>query len=179
MGARDFDGRALYAAMDVKRLADGLSWQGVAEAIWWLSAELHAERTGAQKPDHPIAVATIRNLEQRGNTTCQHALFFLRWLDRTPESFLAGAARDAGMPLPDCGPAHRPRWNLKALHAALNDERQRHRLTWAQAAKELGCTPSQLTGLKSAKFATGMVLAMRITRWLGRPAADFVYCARW
>lgn len=179
MSAPAFDGRALYAAMDEKRQADGLSWQGVAEAIWWLSAELHAERTGAKKPDHPIAVATIKNLDRRGNTTCQHALFFLRWLDRTPESFLIAAAHDAGAPLPDCGPSHRPRWNLKALHAALNDERERRGLSWAATANELGCTPSQLTGLKGAKFATGIALAMRITQWLQRPAADFVYCARW
>lgn len=173
----DFDGRALYAAMDEKRLAEGLSWQGVAEAIWELSAELHAARIAAEKPDHPIAVATIKNLDRRGNTSCQHALFFLRWLGRTPESFLVAAG--AGAPLPDCGRAHRPRWNLRALHAALDDERGRRGLTWAAAAAELGCTPGQLTGLRTAKFAIGMRLAMRITHWLQRPAADFVYCARW
>ena len=37
----------------------------------------------------------------------------------------------------------------------------------------------QLTGLKTARYATGMVLAMRITQWVGRPAADFIYMARW
>jgi hypothetical protein len=37
-----------------------------------------------------------------------------------------------------------------------------------------------LTGLRTAKFATGMGLAMRITQGLGRPpAADFVYVANW
>jgi hypothetical protein len=30
-----------------------------------------------------------------------------------------------------------------------------------------------------ARFATGMDLAMRIVQWLSRPAADFVYLARW
>jgi hypothetical protein len=41
------------------------------------------------------------------------------------------------------------------------------------------CTPSQLTGLRTAKFATGMNVAMRIVQWLDRPAADFVYAAQW
>jgi hypothetical protein len=43
----------------------------------------------------------------------------------------------------------------------------------------LGCTPNQLTGLGTARFATGMDLAMRIAQWIGRPAADFVYPATW
>jgi hypothetical protein len=52
-------------------------------------------------------------------------------------------------------------------------------LTWAAAAQELRCTPSQLTGLKTARFATGMRLAMRITQWLEQPAALFIHAARW
>jgi trans-aconitate methyltransferase len=51
--------------------------------------------------------------------------------------------------------------------------------TWAQTAQDLGCQPGQLTGLKTARYATGMGLAMRITQWVGRPAADFMYLARW
>jgi hypothetical protein len=34
-------------------------------------------------------------------------------------------------------------------------------------------------GLKTARYATGMGLAMRITQWVGCPAADFMYPARW
>jgi hypothetical protein len=30
-------------------------------------------------------------MAERRNTSCQHALFMLRWLGRTPESFLPGA----------------------------------------------------------------------------------------
>jgi hypothetical protein len=43
----------------------------------------------------------------------------------------------------------------------------------------LSCNPNQLTGLRTAKFATGMDLAMRIVQWMGRPAADFLYPASW
>ena len=56
---------------------------------------------------------------------------------------------------------------------------RREALTWPELASVLRCTPNQLTGLRTAKFATGMTLAMRITQWLDRPAADFVYAAKW
>ena len=85
-------------------------------------------------PNHPISPATLQNLDKRGDTTCQHALFFLGWLDRTRESSLAGAALDAAVPLPLCGPDRRPRWDLKALHAGLNDAGRSREATWAQAA---------------------------------------------
>lgn len=39
----------------------------------------------------------------------------------------------------------------------------------------LGCTANQLAGLRSATFATGVDLAMRITQSLVRPAVDFAY----
>ena len=176
---REFDARALYAALDAKRRAQGLSWPGAAAAIWDMAPALNAAREARGLPNHPISPSTLQSLGKRGNTSCQHALFFLRWLDRTPESFLAGAAIDDGEPLPACGPGRRPRWDLKALHAGLNESRSGRGVTWAQAALELRCQPGQLTGLKTARYATGMVLAMRITQWVGRPAADFIYMARW
>jgi hypothetical protein len=176
---REFDGKALYAALDAKREAEALSWTGAAMAIWDMAPALNAARAARGLANHPISPSTLRNLGGSGNTSCQHALFLLRWLGRTPESFLAGAALDAGVPLPACGPEHRPRWDLKALHAGLNEARGSRGATWARAAQELRCQPGQLTGLKTARFATGMGLAMRITQWVDRPAADFVCVARW
>jgi hypothetical protein len=61
----------------------------------------------------------------------------------------------------------------------MNDQRNENGLTWPSLAATLECTPSQLTGLRTAKFATGMDLAMRIVQWLGRPVADFVYASTW
>ncbi len=61
----------------------------------------------------------------------------------------------------------------------MNAQRGVRGLTWTVTAEALGCTPSQVTRLKNAKFATGMKLAMRITQWVERPAADFIYAARW
>jgi hypothetical protein len=119
-------------------------------------------------------------MRKRRATSCQHALFMLRWLDRTPESFLAGrAAQAGGVALPAAGPDRRLRWNLRALYDAMDARRRAGGLTWPQLATVLGCTPSQLTGLRTARFATNMTLAMTIVQWLDRPAADFVYAAGW
>jgi hypothetical protein len=144
-----------------------------------MAPALNAARAARKLANHPISPSTLQYLGKRGDTSCQHALFFLRWLDRTPESFLIGAARDAGAPLPPCGPDRRPRWDLKALHAGLNESRANRGATWAQVADDLHCRPGQLTGLKTARFATGMALAMGIAQQVGRPAADFIYLARW
>ncbi len=104
----------------------------------------------------------------------------LRWLGRAPESFLRGAAEaDERFNLPAAGQDHRLRWALKLLYAALDEKRRQEGSTWIALAATLSCSPGQLTGLRSAKYATTMDLAMRITQWLGRPAADFVYPAAW
>jgi hypothetical protein len=176
---RDFDALALHRAMNDKRQADGLSWQGVADACWALCAELNADRDARGLANHPISPSTIANIPRRRSTSCQHALFFLRWLGRTPESFLVGAGVEDGLALPACDAAHRLRWNLKLLHAALNDERGARGLTWTATADQVGCHASQLTGLKTARFGTGIGIAMRSTQWLERPAADFIQPARW
>ena len=103
----------------------------------------------------------------------------LRWLGRPPEDFLIRPSVAVGDErLPEAGPEHRLRWNLCDLHAALNDARQVRRLTWTKLAEELECTAARLTGLRTATFAD-MELVMRITQWLGRPAAAFIHPERW
>jgi hypothetical protein len=177
-----FDAAALYTALDAQRAERGLSWSGVAREIWEMSAELNARRN-----DHPISPATITGMRGSGRTSCQHALFFLHWLQRMPEDFMTGPLTVAGRPLPAIGPDRRLRWHLHAsprrpeggLFEAMDARREQEGLTWSELAKRLRCTPSQLSGLRRARYATGMGLAMRITQWLGRPAADFVYAARW
>jgi hypothetical protein len=61
----------------------------------------------------------------------------------------------------------------------MNEKRKEQSLTWSELAAVLRCTPNQLTGPRTAKFATGMDVAMGIVQWLGRPAADFVQAATW
>ncbi|HEX3930284.1 MAG TPA: helix-turn-helix transcriptional regulator [Nocardioides sp.] len=170
----DFDTDALYAALDRQRTERGLTWTGAAREIWEMSSVLNRQRPG----DHPLAASTMRNVARNGDTSCQHALFFVRWLGRTPESFVPGAD-DAGRPLPGSSDDRRPRWHLRRLYDALDEQRRTEGLTWSALAGDLHCTPNQLTGLRTARYATSMRLAMRICRRLGRPAADFVYAGRW
>ena len=171
---KDFDTQAFFAAIDAQRRAEQLSWPALANAIWEQSRALNARRN-----DHPISPATISKLAERPGISCQHALFLLRWLRVPPETFIAVPQPGTAVPLPLADEAHRLRWNLQKLYGTLNTARTARRATWQQAADHLHCTPSQLTGLRIAKFATGMRLAMRITQALHRPAADFVYVAEW
>jgi hypothetical protein len=168
-----FDAQAFFAAVDARRRDEQLSWPALATVIWEQSRVLNERRN-----DHPISPATTRKLAE--GVSCQLALFVLRWLEVPPETFIAVAQPStAGVPLPLANEAHRLRWNLKKLYGALNAARTARGATWQQAADRLHCTPSQLTGLRTAKFATSMLLAMRITQALHRPAADFVYVAEW
>ena len=143
--------------------------------IWELSSGLND-----RSRDHPISPSTLTGMAKKPRTSCQHALFMLRWLGRAPESFLRGASADDGrFALPEASPDHRLRWSLKLLYATMDEKRRQEGLTWPALAVVLGCSPNQLTRLRTAKYATGMDLAMRVVQWLGRPAADFVYLATW
>ncbi|MHB1929108.1 MAG: hypothetical protein ACYDEN_01880 [Acidimicrobiales bacterium] len=169
-----FDCGALFSALDDRRRDRGLDWFSLADELWRQSSELNARRT-----DHPLCGGAIQRLPKRGTTSCQYALFMLRWLGSAPEEFLRGPVVDVGdVALPQAGADSRLRWNLTQLHAGLNEERRAHDLTWSELARELDCTPSRLTNLRTARFAD-MDLAMRVTQWLGQPAAAFIHPAQW
>jgi hypothetical protein len=170
-----FDCGALFAALDAARRDRGLNWYELADELWDQSADLNAHR----QADHPLCGGAVSRLQQRGATSCQYALFMLRWLGRPPEDFLTGAVVDVGdVRLPDAGPDTRLRWDLSELHASLNGQRQRRGMTWAQLGIQLDCTPNRLTNLRTARLAD-MDLAMRVTQWLVQPAAAFIHPARW
>ena len=170
-----FDFASFIAAYDAKRRDLHLGWYDFADELWEQSSELNAIRRG----DHPLCGGAVSRLGARGETSCQYALFMLRWLDRAPEEFLTGAVVDVGNGrLPQPGPENRLRWDLNQLHTALNEQRQKGGLTWTALAQEIGCTPNRLINLKTAKIAD-MGLTMRVTQWLRKPAAAFVHPAQW
>jgi len=169
-----FDFAAFFAAFDTKRRERGLGWYEFADELWQQSSELNAQRT-----DHPLCGGAVSRLGARGATSCQYALFMLRWLGRAPEEFLTGSVVDVGnAQLAQPGPDSRLRWDLNQLYIALNEQRQACGLTWSGLARELGCTPSRLTNLRTARIAD-MDLTMRVTQWLGKPAAEFIHAAQW
>jgi hypothetical protein len=169
-----FDCGALFDALDAKRRQGDLGWYDVADVLWGQSSELNAVRD-----DHPLCGGAIQRLPHRGATSCQYALFMLRWLGRAPEEFLTGPVVDVGdVSLPEAGPESRLRFDLNGLYVVLDEARQERALTWKALAQQLGCTPSRLTNLRTARLAD-MDLTMRITQWLGRPAAHFIAPAQW
>jgi hypothetical protein len=169
-----FDCGALFTALDEQRRDRGLDWFALADELWQQSSGLNAQRR-----DHPLCGGAISRLQKRGATSCQYALFMLRWLRRAPEDFLTGPIVDVGdVRLPRAGADSRLRWDLSEVHAAVNEQRRERGLTWAALAQEMGCTPSRLTNLRTARLAD-MDLTMRVTQWLGQPAAAFIHPAQW
>src|SRR3954452_12319772 len=140
----DFDFPAFFAAVDDARRRRDLNWYTLADELWDLSVQLNAERD-----DHPLCGGAVSRLGQRGETSCQYALYLLRWLEQPPEAFLVGPTRHVGdARLPEPGPDGRLRWDLAQLHAALDEERQRQGLTWAALGEQIGCAPGRLTRLR-------------------------------
>ncbi|HEX4703311.1 MAG TPA: hypothetical protein VH352_14380 [Pseudonocardiaceae bacterium] len=169
-----FDFAAFVDAFDTRRRARRLSWYEFADELWHQSSQLNA-----QLLDHPLCGGAVSRLGARGETSCQYALFLLRWLHRAPEEFLTGPAVDVGdTRLLEPGPGCRLRWDLNLLHDVLNTQRQRRGLTWTQLARIIDCTPSRLTNLRTARMAD-LGLTMRVTQLLRRPAADFIQGAQW
>ena len=169
-----FDCGALFSALDTQRRERGLGWFELADELWQQSADLNARRS-----DHPLCGGAVARLQTRGATSCQYALFMLRWLQRAPEDFLAGPVVAVGdVRLPAAGPDSRLRWDLSQLHSALNAQRGERGLTWSELGREIDCTPSRLTNLRTARLAD-MDLAMRVTQWLAQPAAAFIHPATW
>jgi hypothetical protein len=171
----EFDMTALCAALDAARGARGLSW-----------ADLVAEINAPFKfvPSIPISPATIRGMGGKASVTSAVVLQVLRWLGRSPESFLSGRVPAAGADaraeaLPDVGPQRILRLDTKRLHAALDEARRDRGLTWRQIVSELpGFKEGMLTNL-AAGPAIGFPRVMRITQWLGRPAAEFARGYDW
>jgi hypothetical protein len=162
-----FDIKLLHATLDAERRARGLSWVELASEI---------NRPFEGTSSIPIGISTIRGMRTKTSITGAVVLQVLRWLRRTPESFLTGypATPKADEMLPDPGPTRILRFDTKALFAALDIARRDQGLTWKQIASQLpGFTESTLRNLSSGPLI-GFPRVMMLTQWLHRPAASFV-----
>ena len=63
---------------------------------------------------------------------------------------------------------------MAALGGAVAAEKNKQGLTWRQLAQELGCSESQVSGIRKLKYGMSVHLAMRITQWLKRPSTEFI-----
>jgi transcriptional regulator with XRE-family HTH domain len=161
--AADFDIKALHAALDSERKAKSLTWAALAK-------EIEGPEPGGISP------STLSGMAKREALNGNVVMGALRWLDRTPESFIAGHPdAQTRPPLPrDLPQRFFRRWDLIALHQALDSRREERQLTWAEAAREIGVTTAQLAGYAKADRFVNFPAVMRVTRWLGRPLTDFI-----
>ncbi len=168
MAAGDFDLRALYDAMDVRRHELGLTWAQVA-------AHVNRHRTTRR----PIAVSTIVGLRDKASGEGDGILQMLLWLGRAPEDFVPGrtGADAASFQLPELTTGQILRWDTHALFQAIDAQRQARGLTWSETAREIGgFTPGMLTNLSNGG-RIGFPRVMRLVRWLDRPAVQFTRIA--
>jgi hypothetical protein len=173
----EFDGVALWDALDAQRVARALTWNGVTRELRDAESDLAAQ-LGAR--NHPIAASTIAKMATGQPPGCHFALGYLRWLDATPETFLTnGDPFHLAQPLPHTDSFHRLRWDVRRLAATMNERRVTEGLTWKALADLLGVYEGPLSSLTRLKYGTSMTMAMKLTQWLGCSAASFTYAAQW
>ena len=68
---------------------------------------------------------------------------------------------------------HNPRFDVAALHAAMDAQRRSRRLTWKDVAAESGVSASTLTRLSQGRQPDVNSLAA-LTAWLGMAADQFM-----
>jgi hypothetical protein len=166
----DFSLRALYAALDAQRRARGLSWSAA-------TREMNGQ--SGRPSGHRLSPSTVTGTRIRTVAEGDGVLQMLRWLKRTPESFVSGhQASDGRGRLPEV-PSHQTlRFDTRKVYEALEAQRVERQLTWAQVALEVGVGPSSLTYL-SHGGRTAFPQVMRIVRWLAKPAAEFTRTSNW
>lgn len=171
MPAADFSLAALYEAIDDLRRRRGLSWTQAMR-------EINGPFKGLVS--RPISRSTVTSLRTKAVAEGDGVLQMLRWLDRSPESFIPGHILfNADFARPAIGPHQILRFDTRKLHAALNAERLRRGLSWDQVAAEIrGFSAGSLMYL-SKGGRTGFPHVTRITAWLGRPVVEFTRVAPW
>jgi hypothetical protein len=158
-----FSLKVLYDALDEQRQSRELTWAGAMR-------EINRFKTG----NHPISTSTITSLNDKVVAEGDGILQMLLWLRRSPESFIPGFpdANAERFQLRRVEIYQTLRWDAKALHAALNTQREARGMTWKELGREIGFTPAQLTNL-SKGGRVGFPGVMRLVLWLGQPASTF------
>ena len=165
MPADDFDLRMLYLALDAERRRRGLTWAQATREI---------NDVGPVVKIHPIATSTITGLRTKAVAEADGVLQMLRWLRRAPESFMSGLSPAlAASSLPPADVREVLRFDTEKLHESLDLRRRDRALVWPDVAAAIGVPESHVRGLKRGG-RTGFPGVMRLTRWLERPASDFI-----
>ena len=159
----DFDIEALHAALEAQRVARGMSWAQVAREI---NDQFNAAVV------RRISASTVTGMRRRIVVEGDGVLQMLRWLKRTPESFVPDLPNGAGEALPDVGTKLILRFDTKAIYAAINARRVERQMTWRQVAAAIGGLNAPMLTRLSQGGRTAFPHVMRIARWLGRSVAS-------
>lgn len=148
--SRRFDGPALYAALDARRQVRALSWQQVANEVG-------------------MAAGTLQRTREDGDMETDGILAMVRWLGVPLEDFIVGPNPIAApAPSPDSG-----RFNIQALHAALDARRRARGMTWREVGQEIGGLPAGML----TRLAKGGRINVRVmvpaVGWLGCTVESF------
>ena len=157
---------AFFAAVEAQRQERGLTWTA-------LAAEVNRPFVG--KSSIPVSVGTLRGILQKSSVNSAVVLQLLRWLQRTPESFLGGdhSAMESSWHFKEGEPDRILRFDTRSIYEALDTQRKARGLTWRQVADALpGFRAPMLTNLAKGPLI-GFPRVMMLTQWLGRPASDF------
>jgi hypothetical protein len=122
-----------------------------------------------------VSAGTIKGLGSRGTVEGDGVLQVLRWLGRSPESFLSGelGVTEADAELPPSSQGGVLRFDAREIFKALDAERTERDLTWRQVASEAGlANADRLTRLRRGGRVS-FPDVMRVFAWLGKPAARF------
>jgi transcriptional regulator with XRE-family HTH domain len=155
----EFDLQALQDALDAERRARGLSWAALARAVG-------------------VSASTLRRLGTRRAVEGDGVLQMLRWLGRSPESFVSGGGpRDGDSVALPTAPRGVLRFDARALHAALEARRRDGGMTWEEVAAAIGGTNAGALRRLRGGGRVAFPPVMRVCAWLGEPVARFVHLA--
>ena len=153
----------------------GFDYAGVGEAVESRRRELGLTPSGLIRSVNWLSAAPLAKLRQGDpRATCQHVNGLLRWLGRSPESFSPGMVDGPECRIPDFG-AYAVRWNMAALWEAMDAQRADRGQSWDEVREATRHADVERVRLET--YGIPMHDAMNIVRWLGRPAATFMYAA--
>jgi hypothetical protein len=158
----DFSLVALREALDAQRRERGLSWAGVMREM---------SRPDLRPGRRRMSASTVAGIGTRTVAEGDGVLQMLRWLGRTPESFIPGCREDDGR-IPDAPAGKVIRFDTRKLYAAIDAKRAERGLTWEQVSEETGWGVNSMANLTKGG-RTVFPGVMRLTRWLKQPAVNF------
>jgi len=163
-----FEPHDVYAALETERERRGITWQQVMREI---------NAPFAHTTSRPISRSTVVGMRTKPVAEGDGTLQMLRWLRRSPESFVRGGV--AGIQLPVLQPHQILRFDTRKLHTALDERRRERGLTWEGVARDMGGPISASSLMHLSKGGrTGFPHVMWMVRWLDQPTTAFMRATR-